>query len=66
MVGLLTVDEPHLPVLVSKEDVDQRLELIGFLDVLKLELLMEGVIAIEVLVLVEVPDEVVLTLLGRV
>jgi len=66
MVGLLTVDEPHLPVLVSKEDVDQRLELIGFLDVLKRELLMEGVIAIEVLVLVEVPDEVVLTLLGRV
>ena len=57
MVGLLTVDEPHLPVLVSKEDVDQRLELIGFLDVLKRELLMEGVIAIEVLVLVEVPDE---------
>jgi len=66
MVGLLTVDEPHLPVLVSKEDVDQRLELIGFLDVLKLKLLMEGVIAIEGLVLVEVPDEVVLTLLGRV
>jgi len=66
VVGLLTVDEPHLPVLVSKEDVDQRLELIGFLDVLKRELLMEGVIAIEVLVLVEVPDEVVLTLLGRV
>jgi len=66
MVGLLTVDEPHLPILVSKEDVDQRLELIGFLDVLKLKLLMEGVIAVEVLVLVEVPDEVVLTLLGRV
>jgi len=66
MVGLLTVDEPHLPVLVSKEDVDQRLELIGFLDVLKRELLMEGVIPIEGLVLVEVPDEVVLTLLGRV
>ena len=66
MVGLLTVDEPHLPVLVSKEDVDQRLELIGFFDVLKRELLMEGVIAIEVLVLVEVPDELVLTLLGRV
>jgi len=57
MVGLLTVDEPHLPVLVSIEDVDQRFELIGFLDVLKLELLMEGVIPIEVLVLVEVPDE---------
>jgi len=66
VVGLLTVDEPHLPVLVSKEDVDQRLELIGFLDVLKLKLLMEGVIAIEGLVLVEVPDELVLTLLGRV
>ena len=41
MVCFIAEDKSHLPVLVSKENIDQLLKLIAFLDVLNGNLLLE-------------------------